>query len=285
MNKLSIIGAGFVGRAVYHAFSPYFDIKIYDKYVKGFDSLEETLNHSEIIFICVPTPVKSNYDQDLSNINDVIESIKSNTKDHKILVIKSTVLPGTSRELYNKNYSRFDIIFNPEFLSERTSLNDFLMQTRIILGCNENLINSESVDKVENLYKIRFKSIPVLRVKYEEAELVKYMCNCYFSTKVLFLNHIYKICEGIGIEYEEVRKLFVGDNRITDSHTRVPGFDNLMGVGGKCFPKDLKSFISWCDKNNFDCEILKAVDNLNERIREKKDWLEIKGATTENNYE
>jgi len=273
---------GFVGRALYHGFSPYFDIKIFDKYVEGYNNLEETVNHSEIIFICVPTPVKLNYEQDLSNIYNVLNSIIPVTTDKKILVIKSTILPGTTRKLYERYYKHFNFIFNPEFLTERTSLNDFLNQSRIIFGgvdkYDSNLI------KLENLYRVRFKSIPILKVRYEEAELVKYMCNCYFSSKISFLNEIYNICKNIGLDYETVRQLFVGDQRITDSHTKVPGFENLMGFGGKCLPKDLKSFINWCEENNFDCDILKATDKVNERVREKKDWLEIKGATSENNY-
>ena len=282
MNKLSIIGNGFVGQAIYNGFSPYFDIKIYDKFIKGLDTLEETVNHNEIIFICVPTPYKEDYSQDLSAIYDVINSIDKVTSDHKILVIKSTILPGTSRKL-SEEFKQFSIIFNPEFLSERTALNDFLNQTRIVIGTSNPEVDGAH-SQVEELYRVRFKHTPIFKVVYEEAELLKYMCNCYFATKVLFMNQIYKICENIGIEYENVRKLFVGDQRITDSHTRVPGFDNLFGVGGKCFPKDMKSFIHFCKQNNFDFDILEAVDKVNERVREHKDWLHIKGATSENNY-
>ena len=89
----------------------------------------------------------------------------------------------------------------------------------------------------------------------------------------------------MGMDYENVRELFVGDNRITDSHTRVPGFDGQFGYGGKCFPKDLKSFIHWGELNGFDVDLFKTVDEINERVREHKDWLEIKGATSENNFE
>ena len=281
MNKLSILGCGFVGKGAYHGFSPYFDIKIYDKYIKGYDTLEDTVNHSEILFICVPTPYKPNYEQDLSCIYDVVNSIQKITSESKIVIIKSTIVPGTTRKLQNE-FPNLRFVFNPEFLTERTFVNDFLNQTRIILGGKDS--NDETLKIVEETYKIRFKYTPVLKVKFEEAELVKYMCNCYFATKVIFLNQIYKICENIGIEYETVRQLFVGDQRITDSHTKVPGFDQKMGVGGKCFPKDLKSFIFWCESNNFDCDILKVVDEVNERVREHKDWLEIKGATSENNY-
>jgi UDPglucose 6-dehydrogenase len=437
VNKLSILGCGFVGKGVYHGFSPYFDIKIYDKYIKGYDTLEDTVNHSEILFICVPTPYKPNYEQDLSCIYDVVNSIQKITSESKIVIIKSTIVPGTTRKLQNE-FPNLRFVFNPEFLTERTFVNDFLNQTRIILGGKDS--NDETLKIVEETYKIRFKYTPVLKVKFEEAELVKYMCNCYFATKVVFLNQIYKICENIGIEYETVRQLFVGDQRITDSHTKVPGFDQKMGVGGKCvipeslllkddgklitihslyhkfirhhkmpkiqscnsecnkldfknikqvtrrkaneeellvfetengkftcskehlipiyrndvlqviqakdvletdevvisdekclvmkrqkilkissvkysgylynlelesnedkddlfwieqnskmvshncFPKDLKSFIFWCESNNFDCDILKVVDEVNERVREHKDWLEIKGATSDNNY-
>lgn len=285
-NNISIIGCGFVGRAIYHGFSPYFDIKIYDKYIEGFNTLEETVNHSEVIFICVPTPVNENNEQDLSNIYDVINSIKDVTSTSKILVLKSTILPGTTRNLYLHFHEHFDFIFNPEFLTERTSINDFLNQSRIILGClNPDEIPPEyPLVLIESIYRERFKSTPIIKVSFEEAELVKYVCNCYFSTKVLFLNEIYNICKEMGLNYENVRQLFVGDQRITDSHTKVPGFDGFMGVGGKCLPKDMKSFITWCEKNNYNCSILKTVDKVNEKVREKKDWLEIKGATSENNY-
>ena len=99
MNKLSILGCGFVGKGVYHGFSPYFDIKIYDKYIKGYDTLEDTVNHSEILFICVPTPYKPNYEQDLSCIYDVVNSIQKITSESKIVIIKSTIVPGTTRKL------------------------------------------------------------------------------------------------------------------------------------------------------------------------------------------
>lgn len=281
MSKLSIIGCGFVGKGVYHGFSPYFDIKIYDKYIKGYNTLEETINHSKVLFICVPTPYKPTYEQDLSSIYDVIRSIRDITDDSKIIVIKSTVIPGTTRKLQNE-FPSLRFVFNPEFLTERTYVNDFLNQTRIILGGKE--ADDETLSEVEDLYRVRFKYTPVIKVRFEEAELTKYMCNCYFATKITFLNQIYKICENIGIEYETVRQLFVGDQRITDSHTKVPGFDQKLGFGGKCLPKDLKSLIYWCESNNFECDILKVVDEVNDRIREDKDWLDIKGATTSNNY-
>lgn len=232
MNKLSIIGAGFVGSALYNGFSPYFDIKIYDKFIKGFSTLQDTVDHAEVLFICVPTPFRENYEQDLSSIYDVINSINEVTKERKILVIKSTIIPGTTRKLADE-FKQFDFIFNPEFLTERTALNDFLNQPRIVLGTDDPGIDGAH-SKVEELYRVRFKYTPIFKVKYEEAELLKYMCNCYFATKVIFMNQIYKICEKIGVEYENVRQLFVGDNRITDSHTKVPGFDFQLGFGGKC---------------------------------------------------
>lgn len=282
MNNLSIIGAGFVGRAIYNGFSPYFDIKVYDKYVKGFHELSETVNHSEIIFICVPTPYRNDYSQDLSSIYDVIKSIDKVSNTRKILVIKSTIIPGTCRKLLEE-FPGYGFIFSPEFLTERTSLLDFLNQTRIVLG-SKDPDKDKDVEKVEKLHRVRFKSIPIFKVLYEEAELLKYMCNCYFATKVTFMNQMYQICEGMGIEYEKLRQLFVSDNRITDSHTKVPGFDNKFGFSGKCFPKDLKSFINFCDAQGFDCDLFKATDMVNDRIREDKDWTQIKGATSENNY-
>lgn len=230
--KISIIGMGFVGRALYNGLSPYHDIRVYDKYNPSYPNLEEVVNHSNIIFVCVPTPVRSDESQDLSNIYDVFNQLKPDrfSSERKIIVIKSTIIPGTCDKLYGEYGQYFDIIFNPEFLTERTSILDFLNQSRIVLGGN----NPTALDEVERVYKEVFVSTPIYKVGLKEAELVKYVCNCYFATKVSFSNEISLICDKLGIDYETIRMLWTGDQRITESHTKVPGFDGYHGYGGKC---------------------------------------------------
>jgi UDPglucose 6-dehydrogenase len=102
--------------------------------------------------------------------------------------------------------------------------------------------------------------------------------------KISFMNEMYDICEKMGISFEDVKNGMLGDQRIANSHMQVPGFDGYRGFGGKCFPKDLKCFVKWAKDNNCNTNMLEATDVVNERVREVKDWLEIKGATNNSCY-
>jgi len=279
-GNISIFGCGYVGQALYHGLSPYFSIKIYDKFKKGYDTLIDTINHSKVIFVSVPTPVKNNGSQYLSDLVNSVSAIDQVSSERKIIVVRSTVLPGTMEMLKN-TFPNQGFVFNPEFLTERTYVNDFINSNRIILGSD----NEEDMKIVEDIYRVRFPQTKIFKVKPKEAEIVKYVCNCFFAVKVSFMNEIKEICDKIGIDFNIVKDMFIADQRVGNSHTEVPGFDGFKGFGGKCLPKDLKSFI------NFGNEILKlpmntfkSADEVNERVREKKDWLDIVGATSENNY-
>ena len=104
------------------------------------------------------------------------------------------------------------------------------------------------------------------------------------AVKVSFLNELYDVAENIGVEYEQLRNMWLADARIGNSHTDVPGHDGSRGYGGKCFPKDVKAFIKWAEDQGLKMDICKAADTVNERIRDEKDWFAIKGATTKNMY-
>lgn len=173
-------------------------------------------------------------------------------------------------------------IFNPEFLTERNYIFDFINQGRIVLG-GENLY-CKAIDEVDSLYKVKFPHTPVLITTFEAAEMIKYACNCYFSIKISFMNEMYDICQKLGISFEDVKIGMLGDQRIANSHMQVPGFDGYRGFGGKCFPKDLKCFVRWAKNNGCNTNMLEATDEVNERVREVKDWLEIKGATNNSCY-
>jgi len=276
-TTISIIGAGYVGRALYHGFSSVLKkVLLYDKYVTGFNTFEETVNESFIIFLCLPTPTNMKTgEQDLSILKSVIKELPS----EKVLIIKSTVLPGTIRSL-QEEFPQHVFVFNPEFLTERTYIFDFLNQSRIILGSDHEAM----LNLLESLYRLRFPHTPILKTTLETAEVIKYVCNCYFASKVSFLNEVYEICKKVGISYEDVRNGFLGDQRIANSHTLVPGPDGNFGFGGKCFPKDLKSFLTWGKKIGLDMTMFEATEKVNERVRKVKDWEEIKGATTENSF-
>ena len=281
-KNVGIMGFGFLGRAFAHGFSLHTKIKIFDKYDNIYDSLEDMVQSSEMIFIGVPTPMKNDGSQDLSSMDDAIDSIINVANDKKILVLRSTIIPGTTRK-YAEKYPDHDFIFHPEFLTERTSKLDFINSARIIFGYESN--DTYSINKLRELYKTRFTHTPIYITSWEAAEVVKYMCNCFFAIKVSFLNEMYNVAKHIGIEYEDLKNMWLADQRVGNSHTDVPGHDGHFGYGGKCFPKDVKAFIKWSEDNGMTAEICKAADNVNNAIRFFKDWESIKGATTRYNYE
>ena len=275
MNKYSVgvIGCGFVGEGQAFSFSPISNVKIYDiDHKKANASLDETLN-CEFVFVCVPTPMKKDGAQDLSFINDVFDNAKSGP----IYIIKSTVIPGTTDKLINK-YKNLDIVFSPEFLTERTAKLDIITQTRIVIGGNHNLTS-----KVRKLFEARFMNKNIIETTPLTAEYIKYMNNTFFATKVSIMNEFYRFANHLGVDWETALFGFVSDQRIGDSHLHVPGPDGKLGFGGTCFPKDINAFITFAKKNNINMNVLEAAWKTNLEVRPEEDWKDLKGRAVSEN--
>ena len=265
--KLGVIGHGYVGESQSFAFSPSFDVRVYDKdSLKSTHSLNEVLN-SDFIFVCVPTPMKKNGSQDLS----FVESFFKTAKDGPIYIIKSTIVPGTTN-LLNEKFKNLKIVFSPEFLTERTAKLDILTQTRIVLGGYKNLTS-----KVKKIYDIRFKNKTIIETDSLTAEYIKYMNNTFFASKVSIMNEFYRLANHLGVDWETALYGFVSDQRIGDSHLNVPGPDGKLGFGGTCFPKDINAFISFAKKNNVNMNVLEAAWKTNLEVRPERDWENLKG--------
>ena len=265
--KLGVIGHGYVGESQSFAFSPSFDVRVYDKdSLKSTHSLNEVLD-SDFIFVCVPTPMKKDGSQDLS----FVESFFKTAKDGPIYVIKSTIIPGTTN-LLNEKFKNLKIVFSPEFLTERTAKLDILTQTRIILGGDKNLTS-----KVRKIYDIRFKNKTIIETDSLTAEYIKYMNNTFFASKVSIMNEFYRLAKQLGVDWETALYGFVSDQRIGDSHLNVPGPDGKLGFGGTCFPKDINAFISFAKKNNINMNVLEAAWKTNLEVRPERDWENLKG--------
>ena len=167
--NIGVIGCGFVGEGQAFSFSPISDVKVFDvDDKKSTSSLDDTLK-SDYIFVCVPTPMKKDGSQDTKYINDFFKLAKSGP----IYIIKSTILPGTTNSLIEK-YKDLNIIFSPEFLTERTAKLDIITQTRIILGGDNNLTS-----KVRKLYEARFMNKNIIETDALTAEYIKYMNNTF----------------------------------------------------------------------------------------------------------
>ncbi len=265
--RIGIVGYGFVGQAVEYGFSNH-EIHIYDKY-KPFETLPQLVNNSDFIFVCLPTPIKDDESGiDLSIMDENIKALaKFTSGSDKIIIIKSTVVPGTT-QAYAKKYPKSLFCFNPEFLREASFLQDFVNPDRIIIGST----NDHIFRRVSALYQAVLPLAPIYQTDPSTAEMVKYMANCFLATKVIFANEMYEISQAMGIKYEEVKKMVVADKRIVDGHLDI---STLRGFGGKCFPKDLLALRALAKNQGVDTKILDAVWSKNLKIRKVKDWEEI----------
>ena len=271
--KLGIIGYGIVGQALAYGFSQpdiknKYEIRYFDKY-KVTDSLESVVSGSEFIFICLPTPMKENESGiDLSVIEDSIAQISKYTNGtDKIIVIKSTVVPGTTATL-EKKYPKSNFAMNPEFLTEANYLEDFVNADRTVVGANNDLTSR----RVVALYRQRFPHTKIFQTDTTTAEMVKYMANSFLATKVIFANEMFNLCQALGIKYEEVKSMVVADHRIFDSHLDVT---TSKGFGGKCFPKDVVALIGRAKQLKLEPKLLETVWSINKKIRKVHDWEEI----------
>ena len=278
MYKIGIVGKGFVGSAVQNGFSPNtgcdIEVRVYDKNpLRSLHTLEETVNESDFVFISVPTPANTDGKINLTILNDAINDINEvSTNRETIFLVRSTVVPGTTSNI-QQIFLKLRIVFNPEFLTERSANFDFINQTRFILGGDK-----ENTSKVADLFRWRFgKSMSILETNYETAELIKYMNNTFFATKVSFLNDMKLLSDKCGAIWEDAVEGFVRDGRIGHSHLNVPGPDGKFGFGGSCFPKDIQALIKYGDEIGVDMGVLKAAWETNLKVRPEKDWEQLKG--------
>ena len=277
-KTIGIVGNGFVGSAVRYGFSPNVgvdaEVKVYDKDPnKSTHSLREVVD-SNIIFLSVPTPSNSDGSMNVDIVDSVLGDISqyADLFEVGIILLRSTVTPGTTSRL-QKKYPNLRIVFNPEFLTERSANFDFINQSRFILGGS-----SDDVIEVSELFRERFGStLSIIETNYETAELIKYMTNTFFATKISFLNDMKLLADKCGVIWEDALEGFVRDGRVGHSHLNVPGHDGKYGFGGSCFPKDIQALINFGKSNDVDMNVLKGAWKTNLKVRPEKDWEQLKG--------
>ena len=275
--KIGIVGQGYVGCAVKEVFSKHYETNTFD--LNGdctCTDIEDLVAASDIIFVCVPTPMKKDGSCDTSIVESVVKDIDETVqcftnKDHKIVAIKSTVTPGTTNRL-NKKYKNITVIFNPEFLTEANFIDDFKNQNRIIIGGER-----PSTTKLRQVYSLAFPNVKIVKTGSITAEMVKYFTNTFLATKVSFANEMKQICDGLNIDYDKVVEYSTYDERLGKSHWAVPGPDGKLGFGGSCFPKDLNALIKTAEELDIFTNVLNSVWDTNLDVRPEEDWKELKG--------
>ena len=265
-----IIGQGFVGNAIYQKFKDYYDINTYDLDSSKCNSSEQETLDNDIVFVCLPTPMNSDGSCNVSLVESAIKRC-SQFGITKTVVIKSTVSPGTTARI-NSLYPNMDIVFNPEFLTERNAVKDYENQNRIILGGPR-----PSTTKLKGIFSKVFPKAHIVKTDSTHAEMVKYLINTFLSVKVSFANEIYQICEGLNVDYDKVVEYATYDERLGDSHWNVPGHDGDFGFGGHCFPKDLAALLHVSQDLDTINNVLKATQKTNDSVRQNRDWEKIKG--------
>jgi len=268
MNKIGVIGNGFVGSAVAEGFKHYADVKVYDSNPnKSPDNFQDVLQQ-EYIFICVPTPMsKVDGKCDMSYIYDVFDKVKHLITE-SIFIIKSTVPVGTTSQLKSK-YPNLHIIHSPEFLTARTAKIDFITPSRVIVGYPKEFYSKMHLipSKVLDLFRDRLPGTNCLLMTSEESELAKYSANCFFATKISFFNEIKMLSDAFDCDFNTLLDGVLSDGRIALSHYQVPGHDGEPGFGGTCFPKDINSLIYTMKEKGIQPNVLEGAWKTNIKLR------------------
>ncbi|MBI5332420.1 MAG: UDP-glucose/GDP-mannose dehydrogenase family protein [Candidatus Aenigmarchaeota archaeon] len=283
--KISIIGSGWVGAMLGTTLTKNNEVIFFDISQKRIDELKSrglnatpdidyAINNSDLSFITVPTPEK-NGKIDLSFIEKASEMIGNaiaKKPTYHIVVVKSTVVPGTSEDTVKPILEKYSLkqvgkdiglCMNPEFLTQIHASwidkEEFKRtpetEERIVIG----EYDKRSGDLLERIYK--HLNIPIIRTDLKTAEFVKYACNCCLASRISFWNEIFLICQKAGIDPNKIAEIASMDKRIGKYGT-VHG----KAFSGTCFPKDTKAFIHWSSQFE-DPVMLKAVDKINEHMK------------------
>ena len=278
--NIGICGQGFVGTAVREGLRNFFEVFTYDiSKVEDFavSSLEELVKNSDVIFQCLPTPMRKSGECDTRLVRKTVLEIDKLAAEKQsrceIVVIKSTVPPGTTQSL-NEEVKNIQVVFNPEFLTEANAINDFKNQNRIILGGPR-----PATSTLKTLFSKAFPKSSIIKTGSNTAEMVKYFTNCFLSTKVSFANEMRQICEKIDIDYDKVVEYSLYDSRIGNSHLSSPGPDGSYGFGGHCFPKDINALMYVARSLDVEPTVLSSVWEKNLEVRDSasRDWEAMSG--------
>lgn len=270
--KLGVIGMGFVGTAVSRGFTngQTTQLPVDPKLgAESFSIHELSVQKADAAFICVPTPSRNNMnDVDPTILYSVLDDLRKETFEG-LIVIKSTVTPKYLKEIVDR-YSDLRIVYNPEFLTERTAEHDFKNPFFHVIGGD--LDDCTQLEKIYKKYS-QCASAPTFKTDVVTASLVKYALNTHYAAKVVFMNEMHQVHQASGAEtsWDEFREILAADPRLGPSHLMVPGPDGQYGFGGNCFPKDTKALLHYAHELGVDMSMLSVAVNRNIYLRNRRD--------------
>ena len=240
------------------------------------NDVNKLVNETNGCFICVGTPTKNNsidLTQITKSVKAITESIKDNQKKNYKIIIRSTIIPNTSKNvilpILNKELSKlgFGLAVVPEFLREGNALDDFMNPDKIVIGSSDN--NTKLF--VKEIFSDFEDKCEFVETNLESSELIKYTNNAFFSMLISFSNEIANISEKIpGVDPYKILKALISDKRITskiNGEKIIPSLESYLipgcGFGGSCFPKDIQALLDYSNKNSVDTPLLKAILDIN----------------------
>lgn len=265
MKNIGIVGLGVVGSGIlnyYETINKYVIYK-YDKYKKN-GNIEDILK-CDLLFLCLPTP----FEEGLKTYNiKEIQNICNYLKEHNyngIILLKSTVIPGTTKQLIS--HYKLRIIHNPEFLSQKTANEDFKNQIQIVLGGN-----IEHTNVVKSFYENDFPNVKISEMLSDESEIVKLSLNNFYSVKIQFFTELYLLCQNLNngdcnIDFNKIKDSMLLNKWIHPNHTQIPGHDGQVSYGGMCFPKDTNALLNFMKDHTDYYSILEATVNERNKLR------------------
>lgn len=258
IKTIGVIGLGMVGGTVFRYFKEK-RLKVYG-YSHTNRKDKKLVDKSDLIFICVPTP----YHWDGRGFDDsIIDSVLRDINEGSVIVIKSTVKIGTTNKFQIK-YPKLKFLFNPEFLSEKTAWADFINPDRQFVGYTK-----ESYSEATQVLNLLPESPYDLILPVKEAELLKYINNVHGVLEVMESNFYYDVCQKEGLDYNRVVKAMTASKWVgcpMGRHYRVIYHKGKRGVGGKCFPKDLHTWLEYAKEKGLDDRLFKAARDYNHRL-------------------
>lgn len=221
----------------------------------------EAIEFGDVIFLCVGTPSTAQGEADVTAVFGVAQSIARFINGYKVIVIKSTVPPGTARKVASlvKGHCErpFDVVSNPEFLREGVALRAFQYPDKIVVGAS----SDKPVEILRKVYSGRMRTyLPIVETTWETAELVKYASNCFLSMKISLINEFANLCDVVGADVNTLAFALGLDNRIGARFLHAG-----VGYGGSCFSKDVKAISSFARSHGYSAELIESIEQFNER--------------------
>jgi UDPglucose 6-dehydrogenase len=225
------------------------------------NALARGVRASEIIFIAVGTPTGEDGSADLQHVLAVARDLARAMNGYKVIVNKSTVPVGTAarvREIVRRETTHpFSVVSNPEFLKQGAAIDDFMKPDRVVIGAED----PRAAGMMQELYAPFTRTgAPIMLMDCASAELCKYAANALLATRISFMNEVANVCEAVGADVDQVRRAVASDKRIGPSFL-FPG----VGYGGICFPKDVRAMLRFAAAKDYEFQILRSVESVNER--------------------